>query len=184
MRDIVDIITDCLTPKMRKVVIGAFHKRFGHSPGDIDEYIQMAAIKVYERFRDEPDTERLDSHLNTYFCTAAINLYIDKGRYELKRPTVRYDALEDAQTFLEPLSVQESPYEEEDQTDYNLALRVLKELPDECRIPLEMYAAGDSYQEIAEQLGWNLNTVKVRIKRGRDLCKINREKLRKREKRE
>jgi RNA polymerase sigma-70 factor (ECF subfamily) len=88
------------------------------------------------------------------------NIFINDYRRNSKRKQINDSTPNDYFVNLSDLYSQESP---DDVLGEKEILKVIAEFPSEFRVPFEMYMQGYQYQEIADEMGIPLGTVKSRI---------------------
>lgn len=161
-------------------LIAAFLAGEAEAVAEIDGWIQQAAWSFRRRLQDEwedalqevrMEVTRLlqankfrgDSSLKTYLWRVACNACVDRVRARRK---VYFDDLEtvDQQWRGAAEPVPESARRREDR---ELALKVLAEMPEDCRRLWRMLFAGLSYRQMSEELGVSQGALRVRVLRCR-----------------
>ena len=129
---------------------------------DADEVTQEVFMNVYHKLKNF----RCQSSFKTWVYRIAVNSAINHARKVSKERnrTVEYD---------ENLNAVQAPDEAQSRIDQEYQKEtvnaLLKELNPEQRACIVLRnMEGLSYQEIAETLGININTVRSRLKRGRE----------------
>lgn len=130
------------------------------NPHDAEDAAQDVFVKVFRSIR----SFKAESRLETWMTKIAVNTCLDIIRS--RRETVDIDEQYD-------LTDGRTPETELEQSDRRLALRqALSQLPEEIRsVVVLRFVEERSYEEIAEILNLNLNTVRTRIFRGREKIK-------------
>ena len=170
-----EVLEKCYSAAMRRQINGALIKTFGHLPSDIEDLIQDVIIRLHrlvEAGSVEFDNDRV---LQTYFAQSCVNMYIDRGRANMlnrskgdfSARTIHYSAIDKAEDWLLSLADESDT---EPTTDSRLieVKKMLNELPDKFREPLELYTQGYDYEEIMQVLDLPASTIKSRISQARE----------------
>ena len=138
--------------------------RMAGNEQDANDMAQEALIRIYKnlsRYRGE-------AQFGTWVWRVTTNVCLDCLRRNKRNSHVSTEEMEDAGQLV-PASSGEGP---ENRLETKERLKVvadsLRQLKEEYRVPIVLRDVdGRSYDEIAEILNLNLNTVKTRILRGR-----------------
>lgn len=137
---------------------------------DAADLAQEAFIKIYQALPNF----RGDSSFSTWIYHITVNVCRDELRKRQRRPTVSLDDSPDNNTCTYELrSNMPTPEEELDRSETQaMVQQCLNELSDDYRIILVMREIQEmAYEEIAENLGCSLGTVKSRLSRARQALK-------------
>lgn len=138
---------------------------------DRNEVIATTFAKVWNKI------DQYDPYWNfsTWVYRIARNeaLLFHRGR----KKTYSYEAMEEKGINMEKHSMYEQSFEhEEDPTDslYDQAVMAIQDLPEIYRTVLTLREIQKKkYEDIAEELGWKHNTVRTRIRKARELVRVN-----------
>lgn len=139
---------------------------------DAEEVTQEVFMTVYHKLK----TFRFQSSFKTWVYRIAVNSAINHAKKVSKERnrTVEYD--ENLNAVQAPDEAQARMEQEEKEKTVNALLKELSPEQRACMVLRNM--EGLSYQEIAEVLDINLNTVRSRLKRGREtLVSLSKEEI-------
>jgi RNA polymerase sigma-70 factor (ECF subfamily) len=133
----------------------------GVSPADVEDLAQQTFINAYKGLAGF----RGDSKLSSWLYRIALNIARGHLKRQAQRPAL--DSVEaQAETGSLPLDTREGSAKEHVQ-DRALS-SALAQLTEPQRICINLYYFEElSYEEIAEASGYNLNTVRTHIRRGK-----------------
>lgn len=171
-------------------LIAAFLAGEAGAVEEIDGWIQQAAWSFRRRLQDEwedalqdvrMEVTRLlqarkfrgDSSLKTYLWRVTCNACVDRVRAGRK---VYFESLEGVD---QPwaATVDPTPAPAQRREDRELALKVLTEMPEDCRQLWRMIFAGLSYKQMSEKLGVSEGALRVRVLRCRRRAEAVRDEL-------
>ena len=133
----------------------------------IPDLVQEAFIRVYEKLH----TFNFRAKFSSWLFRIARNIGLNYNRTRSRRP--KYDSLEEKAESSGALSIANHGDEPEAQFATTSRMEVVEglllQLPEKYRVVLNLYYLQEySYTDIASALGWPLNTVRTRLKRGRE----------------
>jgi len=129
-------------------------------PQDAEEIVQDVFVRVYEQLT----RFRFESSLKTWIYRIAVNMSLN---YRKKRSRIRSRTAE----FRENIQMQggsEKPDFGEGDDHRQRMNRILGHLNADQRMCIILRSEGLSYEEIAQTLTININTVRTRLKRARE----------------
>ncbi|MFA5713780.1 MAG: RNA polymerase sigma factor [Bacteroidales bacterium] len=118
---------------------------------DLVQETLYKALKYQDKFNKE-------TNLKAWIFTIMKNTFINDYRRRVKRRSIFN---EDVHEFV--ISNKPADYGPEADIGYRELIKVVNSLEDEFKIPFQMHVKGYKYQEIADELGLHLGTVKSRI---------------------
>ena len=138
--------------------------RMAGNQQDADDMAQEALIRIY---RNLP-RYRGDAQFGTWVWRITTNVCLDCLRKKKRTTSVSVEEMEESGQIL-PGRSEEGPEKYlEKKERLRIVAESLRQMKEEYRIPVVLRdVEGRSYEEIAELIGLNLNTVKTRIMRGR-----------------
>ena len=139
-------------------------KSFARNKGSdyAEELTQETLLTVWQRLSSGREITYLRGLVSHSFRCE----YADLADYQQHRPT---PLSLDREQETEGTSLLNLVGEDEKQFSATVAQDLLNQLPDRYRLAWEGKLAGKSYQEIAEEHGWNENIVKKYISKGKQL---------------
>lgn len=157
--------------------------------GTLDGWISRAAWPYQRRLADRWDDVlqdvrlevvrllgegkfRGESSLRTYLWRVVSHTCLDQLRAQSKWKWTELDSLEREETPMWSLQV-----EPKNREDWDLLLRVLAQVPQDCREMWRMIAAGLSYKEMSVRLKVAEGTLRVRVLRCREKATVARGEL-------
>ena len=139
--------------------------RMLRSAEDSQEITQYVFVTVYNKLK----YFRLESSLKTWLYRITFNLsinYLNKRNKERNRTVSYEDAVQSSETNENFKKEEDKTFESDQETLINTMLEALN--PDQKACIILRNVEGLSYQEIAESLKINVNTVRTRLKRARE----------------
>lgn len=118
---------------------------------DLVQETLYKALKYKDKFNQE-------TNLKAWVFTIMKNTFINDYRRKVKRGSI---FSEDVHEFV--ISNKPAEYGPEADLGYRELTKVVNSLDPEFKIPFNMHVQGYKYQEIADELGLHLGTVKSRI---------------------
>lgn len=134
--------------------LSGFAYKLTRNYDDANDLVQdtyLKALTNQEKFNE-------DTNLKAWLCTIMKNTFIN----EYRRKSRRCDVLS---SDVHEYTLNNKPAEStpEQEINYKELNSVVNSLEPEFRVPFQMYDSGFKYQEIADELGLNLGTIKSRI---------------------
>lgn len=134
---------------------------------DANDLVQETFLKALlniDRYSD-------NTNLKAWLCTILKNTFINNYRKSSKRNDYNMDDKFHDYTLIN----KPSSYNPEKEFNFKELNSIIDSLEPEFRVPFQMYDSGYKYNEIAEELGLNLGTIKSRIhfSRKKIMKKIN-----------
>lgn len=157
---------------MAKYKLPAFRYayQFVHSDADAQDVIQDVMLRAWKGLSGFRGESKFSTWLFTIVRNTALNhIKRDKGRHNLSIQA--FDESESgSQDLIEELHSHDTPQHKIEESELKqVMLKAFKQLPDVLRQALELREiSGLSYQEISEQQGCPIGTVRSRISRARD----------------
>jgi len=140
--------------------------RFAKSREDAEEIAQDCFIKAYRSLASFQGTAKFSTWLYSIVYTTAMTF--------LRKKRVDTDSIDDENTFLQVES-QSSAYDannaENRSRSFYLNQAIAQLLPDDAAIITMFYKGEQSLDEIAQAMGMEANTVKVKLFRARQRLK-------------
>lgn len=129
---------------------------------EAQEVTQEVFLTVYHKLK----SFKFKSSLKTWVCRTAVNMAIDYARKRsgVQDHTVLYEDKNKLNKTIDPVS--ENIEREQQEKTISTLLKALS--PDQRACIVLRSIEGLSYQEIAESLNININTVRTRLKRARE----------------
>lgn len=159
----------CYELRIKNGVLGRLYTRFGYVHHYAEDAYQQAVVRVHDRIARDPElTFNSDGHLASYLLTATYNIIVDAATSKHNRATVSWDA--DTETDgtllnrIEGRHVEHTDFDGPDDEEAAFHAKVAAIVDAHIGGPfLRLLMEGLSYQEVADQTGTNMATVKNRI---------------------
>ena len=149
-----------------------------------NDVLQNAYVKVFQKLDTLEDNSRFESFLYTTITREAINFGKTKEEVHKTKTFSSMDSEEDGLEFVESIEDDTVEFQPDSAVDYSelkqAMNQIINELPQDQKMAILMYYFEElSVSEIAETFSVTKNTIKSRLKYGRDRIKEKVEEMQK-----